>query len=202
MKELFNYGFKQGQFKVYDECPNFKNLVLINQTHSNIIIEFNGELISDQEADGVIGSYKDLEHFSFGIKTADCLPILLLGQNKFALIHAGWRGLNNKILMHSLLVEVNPNIALIGPSIYQDSFEVTPEFRSHFPNSKENFTEVNGQLRFNLQDEAKTQIQNKFSQIQFIDPCICTYKNLEYRSFRRDKTHKRNWNIFLKEMSR
>ena len=103
-------------------------LVTVRQTHSDLLIEspFVGE---PPEADAQWTREFDV---SLGIRTADCIPILLLDlQNSFTVaIHAGWRGVENEILIKAVQSLQDRGfspanaLAFIGPHIAHESFEV------------------------------------------------------------------------------
>lgn len=69
------------------------------------------------------------------VQTADCVPILLLDDETglLAAVHAGWRGTALRILdpvldlLESRGAEPGSLIALLGPSISRDAYEVGPE---------------------------------------------------------------------------
>ena len=86
------------------------------------------------EADAIYTIEKSL---AVGVRTADCLPILIadqLGQRVMA-IHAGWRGLTEGIIPQALqkflrkvgFVDASNIVAAIGPRVCADHFEVGPE---------------------------------------------------------------------------
>ena len=190
MKQLLEKSYNVGKYFVYNDKPEF-DVIECKQVHSNIVLSYTGNSLSKIEADGIIIDPKIFPNTCLAIKTADCLPILLVGE-KIALIHAGWKGLANHILNHELLSCESFHSALIGPSIHD--YEVTEEFKQNFSHSK-NFYQKD-QLYFDLQAEAKEQILNFFPNTKVEISSICTLKNIEYNSYRRDKTTKRNWNLF------
>jgi YfiH family protein len=76
-----------------------------------------------------------------GIKTADCLPILLIDPSRrvVAAVHAGWRGTAAKIVQRAVSrmverFECDPQSleAAIGPGIGLCCFEVGPEVAREF----------------------------------------------------------------------
>src|SRR5690606_15589365 len=116
-----------------------------------------------------------------------------------ALLHAGWRGLQSKIHIDPIIQSLRPHTALIGPSIQGEHFEVTEEFFQHFPNSS-HFFEKNKKTFFNLQAQAKDDLLSVFPDLEIVDKGLCTFQNIQYNSHRRDKSKKRNYNIYqLKE---
>ena len=182
-----------GEFLTYPEIPQGK-VIFTNQVHSNEIIEYTGNDISNVSVDGIMASYENLQDISLGIKTADCMPIILLGKNHVVFLHAGWRGLADGILKHELIGKTRPFYAFIGPSIQQQSFEVDSDFKQHF--SDTNFHENAGKLYFNLQKEACDQIYQSYNGIKVIYCNEDTMKNKNLHSYRENKTQHRNWNIF------
>jgi YfiH family protein len=194
MDKLLSKLFSNGVLDIYNDLPNLKKTINIHQTHSNKIAEYTGNDLESIEADGIIFK-NNLEDISFAVKTADCLPVLYLGKEKSAIVHAGWKGVHNGILTHELLQEIKPYLIYIGPSIQLNSFEVQPDFKDTFPNSY-NFHNFNNKLYFDLQNEAIDQLLESFKNCQISNSGICTFENLNYNSYRRDKTNKRNWNIY------
>lgn len=194
MTVIYQKHIVEGEFTVFDEKP--PEAICVNQTHSNIVLTYSGNRMDSLEADGIIVDFKKYPKILPTIKTADCLPVCFIGQENFALVHAGWRGLATNILIHPALVAIHPHRAIIGPSIQCRQFEVTKEFYQNFPNSN-NFIQIDGKIFFNLQAEAQQQIVEKYQNIDIIDCNECTLLNEKLFSFRRDKTEKRNWNTFI-----
>ena len=191
LKILHEQEYKQGRFQVYNDKPDFP-VIHCHQVHSSTVIEYQGEKTESIKADGLIIDPVKFPNQVLAIKTADCLPILLIGK-KVALIHAGWKGLQNKILQSKALHPLDITDIYIGPSM--QNYEVTEEFKQHFPDSNK-FSTRNNKLYFNLQSEACRQLHESFPYAKITDSNICTKANIEYNSYRRDKTNIRNWNIF------
>ena len=115
-----------------------KNLILMNQTHSNkvkIIEEKN--YMKKVECDAMITKNNS---FALGVLTADCAPILIYEQSQqiIGCIHAGWRGAVNGIIDNTLkeIEKLGGNlknlIVSIGPCIDQKNYEVKYDFYSKF----------------------------------------------------------------------
>jgi YfiH family protein len=74
------------------------------------------------------------EYRVVAVRTADCLPILLATSDGqwVAAVHAGWRGFSRGILSKTLelATQLHPKktlLAMVGPSISRERFEVGPE---------------------------------------------------------------------------
>ena len=193
---LFEKAFSEGIFRVYDGDPQQLNLCVSKQTHSNIVLNVLTPDLALQEGDGICGQWNELIGPIIAVKTADCLPVLLIGERGAAMVHAGWRGLATGILANRNLQELKPRSAFIGPCIHSCCFEVTAEFKQHFPQSPF-VTQADGSLRFDLVAEAQRQLLATYPAIKIEDSGACTYCETKYSSFRRDKTTRRIWNCFL-----
>lgn len=182
-----------GEFLTYPIRPSV-DIIQTHQTHSNKIIEYKGKDISSEEVDGIMSSYHDIFGLALAIKTADCMPIVLLGKTHVVFLHAGWRGLANGILQHTLIHTIKPFYAFIGPSIQQQSFEVENDFRDYFDET--NFYERSGKLYFDLQKEASDQIYQSYNGVKVVNCGVDTMLGKKFHSYREDKTQLRNWNLF------
>jgi polyphenol oxidase len=191
MKTLIkNWTFGEMEFAVNAQKPSYP-LIQVTQVHG---IKIAHSKQAQTEADGIIATHKDLASHALAIKTADCLPVALWNQDECALLHLGWRGLQQKLIEQPELKK-SWNEAFIGPAIHPCCFEVTSEFKDHFPHSLEFYTSRLGKNYFDLIAECKKQLTSTFPKIKIQDSGICTCCHQEYWSYRRDKTNQRLWNI-------
>lgn len=115
---------------------------MLRQIHSGIVMR--ADTLADHSAEGD-ALITDVPGLGIGVRTADCVPILLLdGQTRaVAAIHAGWRGTAAQIAVQTLgklqddyRVDPANLYAAIGPSIRRCCYEVIAEvaerFRAHF----------------------------------------------------------------------
>jgi len=109
-------------------------LVIINQVHGRDVVDVN-EATAESVGDVII-DYGD--GFAVAVLVADCLPILLVDEDSptLAVVHAGWRGLQNNVLESALehFEHHDAVHAFLGPSISSASYQVGPEVAEHFAN--------------------------------------------------------------------
>lgn len=105
---------------------------------------------SEIRADGLVS---DLTDVLVGVKTADCVPVLLADRvtKAFAAVHAGWRGTASSIVTRAVAkmkeiygAEPAELICAIGPAATCENYEIGPEvietFANNFPASRQYFT--------------------------------------------------------------
>ncbi len=117
--------------------------VTLRQIHSDRVVNAANVRDREQEGDALI---TDKAGLSIGVRTADCVPLLILdsGQRAIAAVHAGWRGTAAHIVKNAV-----ENLATafgsksedlfvaIGPSIrvccYEVGEEVAKRLSEQFP---------------------------------------------------------------------
>ena len=123
---------------------NKNELILMNQTHSNKVIEIKKSNFKNKiNSDAMITKVKGL---ALGVVTADCVPILIydIKNEIVGCIHAGWKGAFTGIIKNTInkIKKLNSNnkiFASIGPCIGRESYEVDLVFYKKFLNkSKKN----------------------------------------------------------------
>ncbi len=168
-----------------------------------------GETSRRVEADGLLTLTPGTR---LAVKTADCLPLLLLVPGRAAAaIHAGWRGLTSGIIGEAVLALTELGIdatdihAVVGPAISRGAFEVGIEVVESLHHGACGLTPVQAALciskgmadrwHVDLPVAAVLSLANanvdltKVSVIQ-----TCTFATPQWHSFRRDgKVHGSNW---------
>ena len=110
------------------------DIILMSQKHTNNVILLEDGYGADvQVADAMLTG---IPAKRLGVKTADCLPILLYNpRSKVAgVIHAGWRGLANAIILNTIeklrtfynALPENTYFS-VGPGICKNCYEVGTE---------------------------------------------------------------------------
>jgi YfiH family protein len=112
--------------------------IMLRQVHSDRVVNANGLRDSEEEGDALI---TDQTGKAIGVRTADCVPILLLDAKNRALaaVHAGWRGTAADIVGHTLTsmrtaFRSNPAdvYAAMGPCIRACCYEVREDVAARF----------------------------------------------------------------------
>ena len=135
-------------------------LILMNQTHSNKVIELTKSNYKKKiRADAIVTKMKGI---AIGVLTADCVPILLFDDrnNIAACIHAGWRGAYSDIIKNTInkIKRLNSNnriYASVGPCIGKNNYEVDLIFykrflRKSYKYKKYFFSKTKNKKLFNL----------------------------------------------------
>jgi polyphenol oxidase len=113
------------------------NLILMNQTHSNRVIEIKKNNCKKKiNSDAIITKVNGL---ALGVVTADCVPVIIydLENEIVGCIHAGWKGAFSGIIKNTVnkIKRLNSNnkiFASIGPCIGEKSYEVDLNFYKKF----------------------------------------------------------------------
>jgi YfiH family protein len=139
---FLSHGFgtliwKIQDFKKRPEWKNFRRISL-RQIHSNVVRPVEKSFKKACQGDAMI---TDQPHLLLIIKTADCLPVLMVDEEKrvIATVHCGWKGTSKGVIQHvvraleryygcspsSLFVAMGPHI---GKECYEVGAEVIKSF--------------------------------------------------------------------------
>ncbi len=119
-------------------CKN-NSLITLNQKHTNKIVYFEDakSVKNKLTGDAIVTKVKNI---GIGILTADCVPILFYDPKKkiIGCAHAGWKGALNGIIKNTvekfrdLKCDSADLIAVVGPCIKKESYEVKNDFYKKF----------------------------------------------------------------------
>lgn len=195
---------------VESQLPNLKlaypqfDFTRVKQIHSDAVVEskdmsLDYQIIADSH-------YTQAKNLALCVITADCVPAFFYHQptGLIAGVHAGWRGVANRILMNTieaLALRGAPAHELdvvIGPHIQKKSFEVGFDVRDQILTSlgtltesqKTLFTEKTSDQKalLDLNQVVKAQLQKKgIVADRVFDLHIDTFSNSDFHSHRRDK---------------
>ncbi len=173
--------------RLADIPGRFGNLATVKQVHSADCVSAEGRI-------GMLGNGDALLEDSPGavvaVKTADCIPILLVDPSRRAVaaVHAGWRGTaagigQRAIEAMGLRFGTLPADleAAIGPGIGECCYEVGPEVSSRFGGEGRGHLDLPGINRRQL-------IEAGVTPGRIYSSNLCTMcRPEEFHSFRRDK---------------
>ncbi|MDA1056736.1 MAG: polyphenol oxidase family protein [Proteobacteria bacterium] len=159
-----------------------------NQTHGVDIYGLNYHKV---EADGFIAAEKNS---AYGIKTADCLPIIFWGENnELSGLHCGWRGVAHGIIDRLLTSQHGKKMgyAYFGPSISKNFFEVKDDLIEEYLENSFDITPfintIDTKKYFDLRAFCREQIASYGLKVLELKD-HCSYQNEElFFSWRRDK---------------
>ena len=181
-------------------CTNSK-LILLNQIHSNKVFSINKIPKKNLKGDSMFTNKKKI---ALGILTADCAPVFIFDPRRYfiAAIHAGWKGAYKNIIYKTIInlkkkgSSINDLVAVIGPCISKNKYEVKKDFLKKFTNkNKKNINFFNfskNKIFFSLNEYIKNQLKNiGVKNIEVINKDTYSRKN-NFFSHRRSLKNKYN----------
>ena len=166
----------------------------LKQIHSDVIVRAESPMNREREGDALVTGTPGLW---IRIRTADCLPVLLLDERRRVVgaAHCGWRG--TKLALAAATVRrmadefgTDPSEvrAAIGPGIglccFEVGGEVAREFRQTFPER----SDLDDRTRLDLTEALERQlVEAGLSRDRIVRSELCTRCREElFHSFRRD----------------
>ena len=131
--------------------------------------DFDDAADGDHKMDALVS---DAESVLLGVKTADCVPVLI-GDTRtgaFAAVHAGWRGTVSSIVINAVArmtehygTDPSDIVAAIGPAASVRNYEIGPDvieaFGRNFPGSEHLFEPTrDGHARIDLHTANREQL--------------------------------------------
>ena len=116
-------------------------VVQAHQVHGDRVAVVTSAGTTREELEGYDAIVTDVPGVAIGARTADCIPVLMYDpvRRVVAAVHSGWKGTVLKIAAKTLAVMASKYgtraadiIAVIGPGIGPDSFQVGPEVAEAF----------------------------------------------------------------------
>ena len=116
-------------------------VVQAHQVHGDRVAVVTSADTTREELEGYDALVTDVPGVAIGARTADCIPVLMYDpvHRAVAAVHSGWKGTVLKIAAKALSVMASKYgtraadiLAVIGPGIGPDSFQVGPEVAEAF----------------------------------------------------------------------
>lgn len=103
--------------------PPQVELATLQQIHSADVLEARAGCVG--RGDALASADRDL---ALAVVTADCVPVLIASRERIAAVHAGWRGLEAKIIRAAVEgLAADEVVAWVGPAIGPCCYEVGDE---------------------------------------------------------------------------
>ena len=156
-------------------------LVFARQVHGVDLLEI------DPGDAGVVGEGDGLVTTRTGpmlcVLTADCAPVVVEGERRVAVLHAGWRGLVAGVVAAGVARVAPARAAWIGPSIRSCCYEVGEEVQDAF---EEKGLPVAGRRRVDIAAVAAAALRAAGVDDVAMVPS-CTHCDPAFYSYRRDR---------------
>ena len=176
-------------------------LVALKQTHGDRVFDARVEVVgreisNDQGSCVQVGQYdaiiiphkKNLSAkvLAYGVTTADCVPVVIRGEEEWALVHAGWRGLANGIIKKVASTFGVIREVAIFPCAGGERYEVGKEVLEAIGASASYKNAVNGKFLLNTAETARNQLVEFVAGDRVAVSGICTISDRRFHSHRRD----------------
>lgn len=174
--------------------PDAWRLSMLKQVHSANVLMAGSAAGYIGEGDALV---TDRPGQLVGVRTADCVPILLVDSRKRAVaaVHAGWRGTAQRISMCTIsemtrqFGTVPEDVyAAIGPAVGGCCYEVGPEVAREFSRWWPRFDGVQQPVKLDLvATNCRQLIQAGVSSDRIFGGAPCTFCTHTLHSYRRDR---------------
>ncbi len=193
----------QHELDLVKESLGASQLALLRQCHGSDLVDFrdaasvrsmlsaDGDLIRRRSGDVlVLPARQSLgsDVIIYGIMTADCVPIIVRGDDGYLLIHAGWRGLASGVIATGLRNLRMPREAVIFAAAGPDRYEVEMDVIAAIGDSAVYRPAPSRTGKYLLDTVATSikQLANFLSEQAVYSPRMCTISDLRFHSYRRD----------------
>jgi len=117
------------------------HVIQAHQTHQDKVAVIDRPDYTREELEGIDAMITNLPGVAIGARTADCIPVLMYDpvHRAVAAVHCGWRGTVLRISQKAIAkmgeeygTQAKDIIAVVGPGIGPQSFQVGPEVAEEF----------------------------------------------------------------------
>ncbi len=194
---------QERQFALVKKSLGVSQIALPLQCHGSEVVEFrdvahvrtilaaDGHLMKRCSGDAIAAPTKQLldpEAILYGVLTADCVPIVVRGDDGYVVIHAGWRGLANGIIAAGLRCLRAPREALIFASAGPDRYEVEIDVINALGDSAvyRPYPSTPGKYLLDTVATSIKQLRNSLREKSIHAARVCTISDARFHSYRRD----------------
>lgn len=173
------------------------HLVMLRQEHGGVVVDARSEQGADTRivsadghwpiGDAIIAPRVHDDTVVWGVRTADCVPLLVVSASSVALVHAGWRGLACGVIAATLrALDESVQYVLIGPCAGAARYEVGEEVVAQIGASAQVRRGEEGKPRLDLAQTARVQLEQfGVPGARILSAAICTISDTRFHSYRR-----------------
>ncbi len=204
-----NLGVTHGFTKLPSDLAAGTNIYAPQQVHGSVVTVIKSNRVSKSsvfipDADGLLYQSSDLKPVCLYVRTADCLPILLVSKKDrlIGVIHVGWQGAYQGILsnlgakLKELKIDPKNLKVIFGPSINGGCYNITMSryklLLKQFPLFASSLYRSKGQYYFSLLSFAYQKlIDLGFKKLNFSWRLFCTHcQDEDFYSYRKGSRQK------------
>ena len=171
-------------------------IVYLQQVHGSTVVQVLGasasEFRTERTGDAWIIRRDAKPGVALGLRTADCLPIIVRSNESLALIHAGWRGLVGRVISAALaqITDRDDGIELlIGPAAGPMRYEVGAEVVRAIGETALTYESEGGKALLDLAGSALREVRRAVrGDVRCAVAPVCTIEDPEFNSYRREGT--------------
>lgn len=203
LRELdFGTGKARETVPYFSELLGVDAVMLPSQTHSALVFDLRAREtlaaycsneqggLTFAECDAVVAPCEQVvpgARVAFGVRTADCVPLIVRARSGWGVIHAGWRGLATGIIANTVkLLEGIEEVAIFaaaGPQRY----EVGPEVIEQIGESAVHVTDpITQRALLDTAATAARQVRGCAPEAWVTVAEICSIDDERFHSYRRD----------------
>ena len=190
LNDFFGLEIQNPSMFVTTKKLESKEIASCVQTHSNNVKYVDKPGIY-RKVDGLVTNLEN--KIKLVIQTADCVPIFItdLKNKNVGLVHSGWKGTANSIIISAISVFINEGSDIkdisvyLGPCIKKCCYEIKNDVSKFFDNkfiikkNKMQFLDLESKI---FDDALKIGLSEK----KLFKSNICTFESKNFSSFRRD----------------
>lgn len=158
------------------------SVIAIKQTHSTNCLVVQGDVGSQSvsDTDGILVKKPWNTKVLIGLKTADCMPVVIWNDTVVGVLHIGWRGVATRFMEKVLAEIAAPVHVAIGPHALAERYQITEEILPQF----QHISVLTKPLR--LDQSGSVFLSNAASIRTWNVAPICTMQDKSFHSHRRD----------------
>lgn len=201
---VHGFGMRALKDKDFDSIPDLAGFrrVSLRQTHSDVVRVINKLPFRRMEGDALV---TDRRGILLIIKTADCLPVLVVDPLKrvVAAVHCGWKGTLKRVIVKTLRSieqafgsDLTSLSVALGPCIGRSCYEVGKDVKDKFESKGlrsgdfESHPSREDKYLFDLRGANRSQIlEMGVPEDQIFSDDACTHCEEDLLSYRRDRDH-------------